>query len=93
MSHGSGRRYGDIISVKPKYSSDLFPKGNEAIFKDVLLAIELEHKIRNKDHEHNETRLTDMMSGGWSDGDASKATLWASKASMIFNEGIKRNIF
>ena len=64
LSIGSGGWRGVIIPVKPKNIGDFVCKWNEAIFKDVLLAIQLEHKISNKDHEHDETRLTDMMSGG-----------------------------
>ena len=44
--------------------------------------------------ELNEFELTDMMSGGSSDGDtSSRAALRVSKASMVSNVGINKNFF
>lgn len=46
----SGGRNRGIIPVEPKDICDVACKGNEAIFKDVLIAIQLEYKIRNNNN-------------------------------------------
>ena len=44
-SAGSGWWYGVIIPVEPENVGNVFREGNKAVLEDVLLAIQLEHKI------------------------------------------------